>query len=505
MAENVTIRARQLTSRAGSWSPPALGTLAFRWSLVGCALLHVALAGPTLSREPIWSDEAATLAIAGQPFGEFLAALPDRQNGMLYDIVLWPLVQLAGASSAVVRAPALVATALAVVLCGAVGSRLGGRGVGSLAALLFAVHPAVVYYAQEARPYGFVLLFALLSVWLLMRALERSSGWRWAAYVASLVALAYSHDFAVLTALAHPVLVLANPDRVVRRRFFVCVAVLLAAAVPLVAFIPDDWATASLYWVPDVGPYVVRETFGLLTGRGVYIALIALALVWPLASTVHRRRVDLLTGSWRATSIFLAVWLLVPFLVLYLISQLQPVLVDRYVLASVPALCLALSLALSVFRPPLAICLAVVAALAFLARSVEDDIRVTHPDWPGLAADLAAVRPQDEIVLLGDVIHHANALFYHDARFGIERDDLLWSDDLARVPDALTVVRARGDGHGLEGPPAGSTTWVIVPGWTSEAARAKLDSLRRACGDDSVSVRGIQVYRLSGCDIAPSD
>jgi mannosyltransferase len=503
MTEDLAVAHGGLRDRPGPLAAVDVRDRAFHAWLGCCAFVSVVLGAATIAREPLWNDEIATLAVVERSFSEFVAQLPDRQNGMLFDVVLWPLVQIFGPSSAVARAPALVAMVGAVVLCGLVGSRLAGRVVGMLAAALLAVHPATVYYAQEARPYGFVVLFSLLSVWTLLRALDRPSLARWIVYALSVAALAYSHDFAVLALLAHFVLGLTHANRRVRRSFGVVLGLLIVLALPLLLLVPDDWGSNALYWVPEPTIDQVRASAGLLGARQAYVIPIALVLSWALISPSARRRASEVVDSVPRTYAFLGTWLLAPTVVLYLVSQFMPVLVPRYTLASLPAVCLALALALALMRPRVAVVLATAFVAAFLVRSIDDDVELTKTDWPGAASYLAsAAAPDEPIVVVGDSLHHANALLYYAPSFGVGRDELLWTrEDRNRLPAQFVLIGGGGRGTELvQIPTRSETAWLVLSNFVSDDVQANLDRLAAACEEaQERSFTGIQVVRLSGC------
>jgi uncharacterized membrane protein len=77
---------------------------------------------------------------------------------------------------------------------------------GVVAGLLLAAAPQVTKYAQDARSYGLVTMFAAAATWLLLRALA-DGRWRWwACYGAAVAALGLLNLLALLLA-AHGVTV----------------------------------------------------------------------------------------------------------------------------------------------------------------------------------------------------------------------------------------------------------------------------------------------------------
>lgn len=220
----------------------ALGVVA----IVGVAL---GLGGWFLTREPLWDDELDSLALAGRPFGELLGTLPEEHNGALFHLALWPIVHAGRTGSAWLRLLALIAFAAAVALCALVGARLAGRAAGLVAAGLLALNPFAVAFAHEARMYAFALCLSLLAAWALLRALERPSATRWAAYTLSLAAAGYAHDFALLTAAAHPFLVWGVRRSGAWRGYVAALGGALVLLLPLALLAASDWGSNPLYWV----------------------------------------------------------------------------------------------------------------------------------------------------------------------------------------------------------------------------------------------------------------
>ncbi|MFF3851499.1 glycosyltransferase family 39 protein [Micromonospora sp. NPDC002575] len=174
------------------------------------AVATLAVAGAGIGSAQPWRDELATWSAATRPPGDLV-----RMVGTI-DAATWPYylfmhgwVTLCGDSPAALRLPSALATAGTAGLAAALGARLLGRRAGLTGGLLFAALPGTSRYAQEARPYAFVALFAVLATLLLVWALERPGRRRWAGYAVAVAALGLAHLVALTLLAAHAAAVLA--------------------------------------------------------------------------------------------------------------------------------------------------------------------------------------------------------------------------------------------------------------------------------------------------------
>jgi mannosyltransferase len=152
-------------------STPPVGarcTSPLRFALLGITLLAVALRVWHLNGQSLGYDEGYSIALARQSLGAIAAqTAADIQPPLYYDLLhFW--MQLFGTSEAAVRSLSLLFGVLTVPLLYALGRRLFGPATGLLAALLGAVSPFWIWYAQEARNYTLVTFLGALSSYLLL-------------------------------------------------------------------------------------------------------------------------------------------------------------------------------------------------------------------------------------------------------------------------------------------------------------------------------------------------
>jgi drug/metabolite transporter (DMT)-like permease len=109
---------------------------------------------------------------------------------------------------------------------------------GILAGLLFAVVPMITRYGQEARPYAFATMFALLATLWLIRALDKPSLRNWTLYGLAIAATGFSHLVAMAVLAGHVWLVFLakkRGDRIAHYAFAGAALLGLSITFPMVA------------------------------------------------------------------------------------------------------------------------------------------------------------------------------------------------------------------------------------------------------------------------------
>ncbi len=345
-----------------------------RWTMalmVVLLLLSAALLWHDLgAREVLGQDENATITKLDQPsLKAVLAVTYMKVTGQpgnmqpLYFLVqhlFWPLV---GFSAFVLRFLPSAFALLAVVMTFKLGEALFGREAGLVGALLTALLPLHVHYAQIARPYSLLALLSLATAYFLVRALATNRPLHWTGFVLAATATFYTHFnslfvlaavgiFAAVVWLVTLSAVLKKEEpagRLVGPVFgFLAVALLCLPGILRLLGLP--WTEeGGRITVELTGPFFVRFLYKIgLTSpwfRRLTLGLMAVGL----GAALFRRR-------WRVV-LLVVLWLALPFLVLTMMRSPRPF-VERYV----------------IFVPPVALLLAgrgVVAlgeGLGYLAR-----------------------------------------------------------------------------------------------------------------------------------------
>ena len=357
-ASGIAAQAR-LAGRVPPWCWPALLTLALGFYQVG--------------RPELWRDELSSWSFGTRPLSSLIATA--RHTGatqLAYYLLLHVWITAFGDSVDAMRALSVLAMAGAAACVTAVGRRLAGTRAGLCSGLVFALVPSVSRFAQEVRFYSLEVLAAMLATLLLMRALDRPSARRWAAYAACLAVLGYI-DLVALSVVAGHAAGAAlrwHQDRDHRQLWFAAAAAAaLAACLPLVV-LGSAQAANQVKWIPQPGlDLAAFSIFGrnLFYSTSVATALIVLAvLAWAVA--------------WQRAAFMTAIAVL-PVAAVWLASQgPYSYFFPRYLLLTVGAWAVLAGIALS--RLDLKIAVASLAVIAILGAGDQQVIRAPGAhDW----------------------------------------------------------------------------------------------------------------------------
>jgi Dolichyl-phosphate-mannose-protein mannosyltransferase len=144
----------------------------------GLFLALAALAFGTLLRayvnadEPFWFDEVWTGTIALQDLKGALDMILSDIIAPLYYLFIWAWAKVFGLSNLALRAPGMILTILAPIFAWLLLRRRLGDYERSLFTILIALWIPGLYYAQEARSYGFMFFGAVLQTVCFFRAVQ---------------------------------------------------------------------------------------------------------------------------------------------------------------------------------------------------------------------------------------------------------------------------------------------------------------------------------------------
>jgi hypothetical protein len=277
-----------VSARAGPVTGPRHGFAGLPrwWPLAALTLLAAALRLSTLDLQSFWYDEAFTSVHVLHPsLWATLRSVSHTENSPpLWYVLEWVDYRVFGSGEISLRLLSALAGIAAVPVAWGIGRELAGRAAAIACALLVAVNPLFFWYSQEARVYGLFALTAATAMLCFLRALDRPSGRRMAAFgLTGALALA-THYFAIF--LLAPMALWLLYEHRTRRACLPALAAIGAVGVALLPLISAQgghgtqwigrWALSSrLQAVPQ---YYLTGYSGSPLGHGVEL-LVALPLL----------------------------------------------------------------------------------------------------------------------------------------------------------------------------------------------------------------------------------
>ncbi|MGO9196786.1 MAG: hypothetical protein ACLQK4_06630 [Acidimicrobiales bacterium] len=326
------------TCSAESADPPKLSRHEW-WALTAFCAVALALTMADLGARSLWVDELHTAFVAASR-GRSLwdASTFDGGNMLAYYAFMNLWVHVFGTSPVALRLPSAIAGAGLVPVGYLLGRRSGGMKPGAAAALLLAVSPPLVVWAQQARGYSIAVVGVGLAWLALLRARALPSVPRLCLFVALSVACTYELLTASLVVAAGLLwLFFGTSERRLQLQTLACGAAYAICCVPLALVVHRSGVSGQVAWVapPDLGS--ARAIAGELVGGSVpdfypshlanygLAAIVIASALFALAVSLRARTSgrDEALGHRRMYSIEAGylLWLLLPVALAWLVSE----------------------------------------------------------------------------------------------------------------------------------------------------------------------------------------
>lgn len=408
---------------------PLLQLLRAPW-LVPLLALAVALRLYGLTAASIWGDEGSSLLLAQYPLSELWDHAAHDVHPPLYFALLRGWIGLFGDSIFSIRLASAVPGVVAVFLGTWLTHRIAGRRATFLACLLLALLPTAVRHSQEVR------MYALLSVWLLGATLAlvywaHTPGRKryLAIYVALMTAGFYTHYFSMWCVLSHWAWLLllrgqpAGAQRPILRRdwWLANVAIVLLFLPWLPGLIDLVQHMDALKAGGDVGwedPVTLRSLPSMVWQLMAQDDAEDMPMVWLLSlPSVMALALAFVVRSDRSRHRFptlLVIYSTLPLLLVFAVSFISPVFIERYL--TVPALGLPIVLALCIDRLArgfkVLATLLLVAVLVVMAVGLKNNYAVDDDQFSDMVEYMNQHSQAGDQVVLGDMLWYLTWGYY---------------------------------------------------------------------------------------------
>jgi len=216
------------------------------WTALAVTLMGAALRLSTLNTRSFWLDETTSVRQAGWSIQEMLAWAAHNVHPPLFHTLLHFWMVAFGRSELAVRGFAVTWGIVAIPLVYWAARAFYDRRTALFATAIVALSPFFIWYAQEARMYTMMLVFALLSTGAMWRALDRRRGGWWVLYALATGAGLMTQYFFVFLVIGQALYLLLHREHRRARPILGWVAAMAGAALPYVWWAPRVLAHPEL-------------------------------------------------------------------------------------------------------------------------------------------------------------------------------------------------------------------------------------------------------------------
>ena len=332
--------------------------------LVLAAFLRIFLIG----NHGLWIDELFSLRFTSNNLLELIqdVALNDNHPPTYY-ILLHYWILLFGDSEASLRMPSVILSVLSVFYTYKVGTILFNTRVAAIAALLLALSDFSIYYAQEARMYSLLAFASVLSVYFLLRFLDKQTPWSLINYVWSSTLLVYTHLYGLFVLFAENLYVLTvilvysqQNIGIQLKKWVSAQAYILLLSIPWLISLLNRILIADKegFWAEAPTLNSILNTFKTFSGsnRGltiwVFLLLLGLFFVLIIKTAPGKKVLNKPSLPGDGKSVFLlSLILFIPIIIPYLVSQfITPIYIVRCTIAGHFAFYLLVAFGISCIR-----------------------------------------------------------------------------------------------------------------------------------------------------------
>lgn len=399
-----------------------------RGVLVLILVLAAALRAFHLGAESVWLDEAASIQIASDPAVDVLSDAAQDVHPPLYYLTLHAWMRVFGDSEAAVRWLSVVISLLAVVAIARAAAFWFGREAAIVAALLAAISPLAIAFAQEGRMYALLSLLATLSVDEFLRLVKTGARRAWIGYVAATAAMLYTHAYAGFVVAGEAlwlvgVIVGSRAERAQAwRRGGLAISLAVLAFLPWVpSFLAQVRGVEHSFWIPPSGTLA-----GAIEAQAGSLPLACLLLTLAAIGVVAARR--------GAAAPLLASVVVCVIGIPYALSRVSsPIFLPKYTIAALPAFLMLAAVGLTHLPSRFVRVALLIAVVALTTAPLAAYASTRHKDdWRSVVADVERHAEPGDLVVLSQTFATAPFEYYS------QRTDLIELPFIDGVSEGLT-------------------------------------------------------------------
>lgn len=413
-----------------------------------------------IGHHSFWVDELFSLKFASYSLPDLFREVADFDNHpATYYVLLHFWMQIFGDSEVSLRMPSAIFSVLSVYFTFKAAELLFDRQVASIAALLLALSGFSIYYAQEARMYSLLALSSVLSVYFLLKYLDRQTSGTLFNFVWATTLLVYTHLYGIFIIVAENIYILAVLYRfgdrdlgVSLKKWITVQAAVFVLSIPWFVLLIKRILNIAHedFWVEVPIVDSVVRTFAAFSGTYRGLALWILLMIVGVLSALPRktgfgrkvfRERSTENAGWHVLLLLLLVF--TPILVPYLISKFTtPIYIIRSTIAAQFAFYLLVAKGIASLRWTGFRLLALVLVIAVLLKPLLRDGYVRHDatDFRRAVDYLVANASDKDKIILCSHSHLTWPFKYYAKKRGLESETVKFGAN-ETVSDLLNMQK----------------------------------------------------------------
>jgi mannosyltransferase len=303
--------------------------------LILIVLLNLIIKGLFLSSNSIGGDEPYSIYHAQMDIVSIVKLLSTGNNPPLYEIILHFWVKLFGISAFSTRLPSLFFSCITVLFIYKIGIRFFNLKVAVLSGLLFVFSNYQIIFSHEARVYAlFGMLTAISMYYYLSLIIKEKPGIMELILLLMVnIALIYSHYFGFFVLLVQFLYLILDKGRWVkyRKQIFIAMGIIALFYLPNIGILIKRFIVSSSEGTWIDRPYGLDSIYIMLrqfTNEPVVTVIVILLLAAAILKYfINRKQNDVGTAGK-----VVVLWFVLPFFLMFFISYLVPMFLDRYLI-----------------------------------------------------------------------------------------------------------------------------------------------------------------------------
>jgi len=304
--------------------------------LIPLFLIALLLRIYNLGSHNLWFDEYATFCLQSKfNLFELLRLAQYLLGGSLYYILLKPWVIFFGKTEFALRSLSVLFGVLSILLIYKLGKLCFDKKVGLISAFLLTISPLHIWYAQEARPFAMSTFLSMLTVYFFISAIKNNKLTLWISFIVSSILAVYTNYFCFYIPIISAGRFFTKKYRELKHGLL-SFCIMIVIVLPLLPILMRQINfTKESFWItkPNLNSIVITfENFNLgynATAWAYFLVFIFFSFLFILGIRYwcSTKRIELLS---------LMLFLFVPIIFTYLISQEIPVYIDRHLMPFSP-------------------------------------------------------------------------------------------------------------------------------------------------------------------------